>query len=211
MDTDTIRDRIQRRMIELDFTPTSLATTAGLEKSFVADFLNGKCKKSFSMSAIPVIARALDCDLDYLFGEQDAPRGRIKFLPLGGVIETGVLRGHTGGSLPSPLPPEPNYPARDQVAYLIRDNAARDIGMMQDGYATVLRSPDGATPADLRVGDVYVVEAGGEQAETFLVRACNVGDRVALCRPAAVGGQGGRPATFDRVLGRVIAYRLALA
>lgn len=192
-------------MIDLNMTPYGLSTAAGLEKSYIADFLNGHRKKSISAIVLPEIARALDCDLAYIFGEQDAPRGRITSLPLAGVIEDHVHRRPMTGAIPSPIPPDPRYPVAGQVAYRIEAGAAGPAGPDAPGFAVALPTPDGA-PDDLRVGDVYVVSRDeGDQVETFLARAAAIGGRVGLVRI-----DGTPPAPADRVVARVVDLRFPL-
>lgn len=208
---DAIRQRMLSRMKELKLTPYGLSTAAGLEKSYIADFLKGERKKSISASALPAIATALDCDLAYLFGEQARPHDSGASLPLLGVVEPGVFREPDDGRGTAPVPADPRYPTDTQAAFRIVKILQSAEHLPSDGYCTVVRLSDDGAPADPRLGDHYVAERRqGDGVETFIVHACIHNGRLVLCRADHETLDGHAEAEFDRLIGRVIAYRLPM-
>lgn len=70
---DEIRKRIRVRIAELNINSHKVAIAAGVNKSFLSDYLRGS-KKRIDAADFPAIARALDCDAEYLLAVQDTPR-----------------------------------------------------------------------------------------------------------------------------------------
>lgn len=161
-----MRQRVKERIEALKTNPFEVARIAGMERSFINDLLIGK-KKRIRDDAVPVIAKALDCDPEYLFGVQSTPRADGKAivshedgLPFLGACELGVFR---DPSIPLPMArmpaqPDPRYDARAQVTFSARDDHADLLGISA-GMVVVALSLD-ELPADhgpIRGGDVVIV------------------------------------------------------
>lgn len=69
---ETIKSRIKERLHAKGLSNNEASRRAGLGLSFVADILAGR-SKSPSRPNLSKLARVLDCDVDYLYGELDAP------------------------------------------------------------------------------------------------------------------------------------------
>lgn len=69
--------RIRARLVQLGITPSEAVRRAGLSKDFIYDIYNGK-KASPRSTNLEALAKALECDPDYLTGRssiiQSAPR-----------------------------------------------------------------------------------------------------------------------------------------
>src|SRR3990167_3516818 len=79
MPEDELRILIQRitaRMTALNIKAKPLSRRAGLGDTYVHNLLKGGNKKP-SVPKLKAIAKALDCDLSYLIGEQAEPRQKI--------------------------------------------------------------------------------------------------------------------------------------
>src|SRR5690348_6353417 len=59
MDSAALRKRIKARLAELGRGPIEAAVKAGLERSYISDFVSGK-KRSIKIDAYPKVAAALD-------------------------------------------------------------------------------------------------------------------------------------------------------
>ena len=99
MPEDELRILIQRitaRMTALNIKAKPLSRRAGLGDTYVHNLLKGGNKKP-SVPKLKAIAKALDCDLSYLIGEQAEPRQKIAVqgvtsIPVVGVAEAGAFR-----------------------------------------------------------------------------------------------------------------------
>lgn len=195
---EILAERIRARMHELGKSPHRVAVEASLEKSYIADLLDGS-KKSISVNALPGIAAVLECDVAYLVGEQDRARAGGNGLPVGGIIELGTLRAPAPGPERVAIPPDPRFPVSGQAAYLVNDDHGVPFAILRGAYVTVLL--DGASPA--RAGDIVVVrsstEIDGKVAHETSFREVTAGSGV-----VSYTLPGGEPQPFDQVVGRVI-------
>lgn len=141
MDNETIPARVKARVEELDISPISAAISVGLERGYINDLIISK-KKSVRRDKLPLVAKALDCDVAYLTGEQDVPRiARTAGLPFAGICETGAWRTQAArrGLRPAgqfPLSPLPAYPAEWQRWYQCRGDGLAGLGI-GDGMSVV--------------------------------------------------------------------------
>lgn len=201
--TNIIRDRIRAQIGVVGKTPHKVALQAGLEKSFISDFLDEK-KKSFSAAHLPGIARALNCDVGYIVGEQDEPGSFQADLPIVGIAEPGTFRS-VGGSPDErePVTPDSRYPAADQVVYRVADNHAIPVGITADSYVTVLISGNGDNALNVRQGDVVIVEKRkGDAVETSIMEVVTIDRRAVLVLPGRVNDKTSQDGL--KVIGRVI-------
>lgn len=74
---ELLRKRIRDRLAKLNMSANESSRRAGLGISYVNDLLAGKSKNPVS-HRLEKLAQVLDCDLEYLTGEQDSPRSNLK-------------------------------------------------------------------------------------------------------------------------------------
>ncbi|ABS14259.1 helix-turn-helix domain-containing protein [Brucella anthropi] len=141
---DSLRSRIEERVNTLGISPITLAKSAGLERGYINDLLIGR-KKSIRGDKLNIVAKALQCDPEYLLLEQDEVRKHkvIEKIEFGGVCEAGVWRSaslsnqNSGKSVP--IEPDPRFPHLRNIAFDVRGNsfAAEGIsdGMTVAGIA----------------------------------------------------------------------------
>ena len=166
--TGQIRDRISERLETLGKNPFEVARNAGFERTYVNDLLRGH-KQSFRRGAVVKIAEQLDCDPEYLTGEQDQPRLKARVqspgqraggqgtMMLSGVCEAGVWRDSAPASTPIPLEADPRFQSSAQAAYLVRgDHAVGFHG--RDGKTISIA--DGTLISTIST-DVAEIERGG--------------------------------------------------
>ena len=99
MPTEDLRimiDRITARMTALGTNAKQLSRKARLGDTAVYDILNGKNLRP-ALPAIKAVAKALECDLAYLVGDQAEPRQKnevqgVTSIPVVGVAEAGAFR-----------------------------------------------------------------------------------------------------------------------
>lgn len=96
-----LRQRMSRRLQELGKSPLKAATDVGLERNFLAEFLNGK-KNSFAATKQHLVAQALNWTISDLLNAprsaRNARRGeqpKIEFVPLIDRIAAGALKSPT--------------------------------------------------------------------------------------------------------------------
>lgn len=185
MNADILRQRVRARLTALDVNPFEAARRAGLERSFLNDLLIGK-KSTVRQAKLPALAKALECDQDYLTGLQGTPRaGGPSFgsLPVLGIVEAGVWREPGGGppKVQLPLGPDPRYPSQSQVAFLVRGDHAGDLGI-NDGSVVVVFTG----PMAYRDGDPVVVRRGGVGKSSELsIRVVSGGSLIAKPAPGS--------------------------
>jgi transcriptional regulator with XRE-family HTH domain len=167
-----LRERVRERLTTLEMNPFEAARIANFERSFVNDLLIGK-KTTVRQSKLPALAKALDCDPEYLIGLQGTPRAGegagVGSLRLAGIVEAGAWR-TAAGTLPPrtslPLAPDPRYPAPRQVAFLVRGDHAAGLGITDGSVVTVLLGP-----MAYRDGDIVVARrVRNEQEEELSIR-----------------------------------------
>ncbi|WP_439542590.1 helix-turn-helix domain-containing protein [Hyphomicrobium sp.] len=143
-----LRDRVNQRVGLLGKSPITLAKEVGLERGYINDILIGR-KKTIREGKLDQVAKALDCDPEYLLGHQEfarasdaranrkiaAPRATVQpnGLAVRGVCQSGIWRGRsTPPDYPATLPiaPDARYANLPQQAYLIRPEETRTISLV---------------------------------------------------------------------------------
>ncbi len=128
---DTIRRRINARIADLDMPITRVATEAGLERSYLSEYLSGK-KQSIRAESVLPLAQVLQCDAAFLLGTQDRPRqyaaeGQAAFLPVRGIIENNAWRDVEPDGETSPLVTDPRWSDDQQFAMKVVGESANRI------------------------------------------------------------------------------------
>jgi hypothetical protein len=139
---------------------------AGQKRGATRDMLVGR-KKTTSDDKLSAVAKALECDLEYLTGHQETPR-RIpgdeeQGMPIRVICETGVWRpvklgGTVSGSIP--MRPDPRFRNVRNSAGLARGNGA-DLAGIEDGEHFVYLNWEDWTAQGLgavKTGALYVVQ-----------------------------------------------------
>lgn len=198
--SDLLRSRVRARLDALGINPFEAERRADLKRGYVNDLLIGK-KTTFREKALPALARALECDLDFLTGQSNAPvteqRSPIG-LPLSGTAEAGAWRDPATDSSAGefvPIPPDPSFDRDRQRLFLVRgDHAA---GLRITGGSVVLAVSDVA----YRDGDIVVARrtAPNGTAETS-IRVLGAG---ALSARPLKGEIPAYPADEAEIIGRV--------
>ncbi|SOC37055.1 SOS-response transcriptional repressor LexA [Rhizobium subbaraonis] len=138
--------RVRRRMAVLGLNNTQVDKQSGLPVGFTRDLLDGR-KAQPREANLAKLAKALDCDVEYLMLEQSAPR---KFgipedgLPLLGTCRAGVFLEavpEQENDIRTPFEPDPRFPAEYQGVYEVRDSHAAGLGILQDSMIIVLSYP----------------------------------------------------------------------
>lgn len=123
---DVMRARIKERLDSLELPVTQVAKQAGLERSYLSDYLVKK-KASISAAAIMEIARVLRCDVGYLYGEQEEFKlPKTRTLPLMGRVAAGTFVDPGTAEIPvqqSHLTADPRYPAKRQYVLKVEGDS----------------------------------------------------------------------------------------
>lgn len=173
-----LKERIEQRLKDLGINQFEAAKRAGKNTNFIYDFLVGR-KDSFKGEGPKLVAKALECSVEYLNGEHDEPNKQQVFsgeghqvssgLPLVGAVETGTWR--RVASLKSdpewlPVAASTQFPAADQVAYAVRGESLAALGIREGAVLTCLLTS--SEHSVLRSGSVVIVESyrmDGEEIE----------------------------------------------
>lgn len=175
--TDLMRTRIRDRLQELDLPATTAAVQAGLDRSFLSDFLAGK-KHNIASSKILPLAHVLQISVGAMLGE-DASCKAVGNSPdeahrvqCSTIFEASAWREPSTEPVPLKqavnLTPDPRWPASSQSAGIIFDAHADEIlpsgsiahlvawsaqhGHLHGGTLVGLRQrkPDGTVQATIR-------------------------------------------------------------
>lgn len=165
-----LQQRVQQRLNDLGMTVAEATRRGRLPKDFIYDLLNGR-KKSVRLDNIEKLSLALDCDITYLDGSQEAvsivdnivdfDRPPVDIL---GEVATGIYvdkdhtfsRRHDAPDMPN-LPPDTRFPADSQVDFYIRGDSINRFA--PSGY--ILRCvlikdwPEVIRPGDLLIVDRF--------------------------------------------------------
>lgn len=76
---DQMKQRIRDRLAKTGLSANAAGRKAGLGLSYVNDLLAGKSKNPVP-HRLAMLADVLECDVEYLTGEQDSPRKHIRFV-----------------------------------------------------------------------------------------------------------------------------------
>lgn len=168
-----IRERIEERVNALGISPITLAKSVGLERGYINDILIGR-KKSVRGDKIADIARALQCDPEYITGAQAEIRKKVDLegIEFGGVCETGVWRSASlSAQEPSksvPIEPDKRYPGLRNIAFDVRGNSLAAEGVT-DGMtvAGIAAEEWERTIGPISSGMIVVVQATRERGKEF--------------------------------------------
>ena len=90
--SESLKERVARRLDELELGAITAATSVGLERTYIRDIVTGK-KKSVSTEKLPVLAQALRTTVEYLTFRTDNPEprgGRLRVVSRPTVTESTV-------------------------------------------------------------------------------------------------------------------------
>lgn len=76
---ELMQKRIRERLAKTGLSANAAGRSAGLGLSYVNDLLSGKSKKPVP-HRLAQLAQVLDCDVEYLLGEQDHPRSHVRLV-----------------------------------------------------------------------------------------------------------------------------------
>lgn len=168
------------------------------ERTYLNELLTGK-KQTVRPKRLPRVAAVLECDPEYLLGQQDTPKknpegvGRLR---VAGIAEAGAWR--TDGAEVEgeylPIAADPRYPAALQRAYLIRGRHAEWAGI-DDGDVVVAIKGAGA-----RDGDVVVVRQTRDEGDSEITIRQVAGDRLVMPWKTPYLDRGGRSEIIARVI-----------
>lgn len=165
--SELLRQRIKGRLDVLGITQFDAALKAGLKRNFLYEFLSMKDgeyrKDQIRKAALPALAEALDCDVEYLTLEQKTPRrdGQPERVTLAGIAEAGAWRSLDATPPQAALAIEldPRFPAEIQEVYSVIDQHASALGV---AAGAVLIAANAEKMLDwgrgVRQGDVVLVE-----------------------------------------------------
>lgn len=144
----TMAETVKERLDALRMNTFEAERRAGLKKGFVNDLLIGR-KETIRRNSLEKLARALECDPEFLTGHQITPKlssdqrargGEIlSSVRFGGVVEAGTWREIALISTDHedvPTSPDQRFPADAQTAYLVRGSSAARLGI-NDGSVVI--------------------------------------------------------------------------
>lgn len=119
-----LKERVQKRLKELDESPITLARSVGLERGFINDIVVGR-KVTVRGDKLALVAKALRCDPSYLTDENPAPKMMfdIPGVRVLGICETGIWRDRSleiDGPQTLPISPDARFPNSPQGAFILR-------------------------------------------------------------------------------------------
>lgn len=139
------RDRVAARVEALGKSAITLARSVGLERGFINDILIDRKKSVRDEEARVLLAKSLQCDFEYLTGQQNEVRrldpNAVQF---GGICETGVWRTDAAGLLPFrapvPIDPDPRYPGMPNIAFDVRGDGMGGEGISDGMTVTGIKA-----------------------------------------------------------------------
>lgn len=160
MAINELRQRVERRLRELDISPIQAAQAVGLERNYIRDLIEGD-KESFAHSKASLVAQALQWTVADL---QGAPRRPATDQPK--VVNIPLLDKVTAGKLRAP---SSQIPVEDVPLLAFADlGRGNFFGLTVEGDSMDRVSPDGSTivvnQADqtLVANKHYVISQRGE-------------------------------------------------
>lgn len=199
---ELLRSRIRQRLDELGINPFEAERRANLKRGYLNDLLIEK-KSTLREKTLPSLAKALECDVDFLTGRSDQPHG--KGIPgsgveIEGILEAGAWRSTAkenwaGEQIPVTL--DPRFDPAKQLVFLVRDDHAAGFGITSGSVVIVLESE-----GPFRDGDIVVVRRWAPEriAETS-IRVLSGG---ALSARPAKGELPSYSASEAEILGSVV-------
>lgn len=189
---EVVPDRVKARLLDLKRTATDAARLGGLERTYIADLLQGR-KTKVNARNLEKLAAALRCSPAYLTGRSASPgRHKPKDLPMvEGLPVVGAI-GAELGELPAPASPvaaDPRYVGMNQALYAAPEGLA-PLGVGPNAWLLTVDAVEyKARLGGWRDGQLLIVglgEDGGEGEELHVYRAVRFPTRVEL-HPIAGG------------------------
>lgn len=181
---DIMRDRIAELMKERQIAGSRLSSEAGADRSFISDFIIGK-KKTIRADTLARIARILNADVAYFFGEQDEPKvkQRASGLTLHGFVEAGMWQEadlvHQDWGEPSLLMPDPRFPVDRQFVLGVRGDSMDEVAP-PGSQVLAVDWPYAGRP--LANGQIVVARRERDQLCEFTLKEVQqTGDQITLC------------------------------
>ncbi|WP_245501731.1 XRE family transcriptional regulator [Mesorhizobium sp. M2A.F.Ca.ET.039.01.1.1] len=133
------------RVEALGKSAITLARSVGLERGFINDILIDRKKSVRDDEAGLLLAKSLECDFEYLTGQQSEVRrldpNAVEF---GGICETGVWRTDAAGFFPArttaPIEPDPRYPGMPNIAFDVRGDGLGAEGILDGMTVTGIKA-----------------------------------------------------------------------
>lgn len=161
---DILRSRIEQRLNDLGINAFEAERRANFKKGYVNDLLTRKPdgtwrKEALRDKALPALARALECEVDFLVGQSDRPNKSGKGaagVELEGILEAGAWRSSSRDSWSEeriPVTLDPRFDPARQMVFLVRDDHAAGIGITSGSVVIAVES-DGP----YRDGDVVIAK-----------------------------------------------------
>ncbi len=198
--SDLMRSRIRERLNALGITVFEAERRAGFKRGYVNDLLIGK-KDSLREKQVRPLAKALECEADYLQGLQASPTPTQQAgSAISGVIEADAWRpagAHSGLDQPYPIPLDGRHDAQKLRHYLVRGDHAAGFGVSDGSIVTVLTIKEPSRDGDLVLA--RRVAPGGMQE--LSIRKVGGG---ALSAAPLKGEIAAFPITEAVVLGRIV-------
>lgn len=161
---DTLKEKVEARLKDLERNPFEAARRAGLERGFINDILNGR-KRSVRGENLIKLAIGLDCDPNYLIGRQTTPKSSLNEGPgivrIQGEVAAGVwldcgLDGWDNYELESsPFPPDGRFTTESQFDVIVRGSSINRFARDGQRLRCVLFD---AYPWPLQDDDIVIVE-----------------------------------------------------
>jgi len=172
LDPALVAARVSERLSHFRMSASELSRRSNISRSRISELLAGKRNRP-SLGVILSVARALECDLDYLIGLSDDPNTSIPafFLPI-------THRAHTGTFVrPMPsiaftklgAPRCESYADRPHFAVIIDDETmSRNDPPLPRGFVALCVDLEGLPVMDREDYVVQVSDDGGKTFETTI-------------------------------------------
>lgn len=153
---ELLRSRIRQRLDELGINPFEAERRANLKRGYLNDLLIEK-KSTLREKTLPSLAKALECNVDFLTGRSDQPHGKgigEGGVEIEGILEAGAWRSvakenWSGERIPVTL--DPRFDPAKQLVFLVRDDHAAGLGVTSGSVVLVLENE-----GPYRDGDIVV-------------------------------------------------------
>ena len=207
---NVIAERVQTRLEALGMSAHRAAVSAGLEKSYIANLIDGT-KASISAAHIPEVAKVLECSVGYLLGTEAAVAAdRQDTIPMAGKVARGIFQKYPApADGPSTMAPDPRFEPGKQAAFKVLDDHARAVGIVAGSLICVLLGDVAMAdfaiafrPGDLLLG---VKMLASEGAELSVYEVAPGASGKVLIHPGE-----DQAAEVDAVIGRVVAVSRVL-
>lgn len=134
-----LKDRVTARLDELSISPSEAARRGDLERTFLIDILHER-KKGVRGANLEKLARALNCSIEYLTGDQGNPGSApnaVQGLRFGGIVADGLYL-DPGMQLPDdievPLLPDRRFDQDDLQIMRVSRTCGVGYGIDRESY-----------------------------------------------------------------------------